>query len=58
MVAIKHDLDVIPEADRVIDLGPNGGKAGGQLVAASTPVGVVKLKTHTGVAFKAVFSRM
>ena len=58
MVAIEHDLDVIAEADRVIDLGPDGGKAGGQVVAASTPEGVVKLKTHTGVAFMAVFSRM
>ena len=58
MVAIEHDLDVIAEADRVIDLGPDGGKAGGQVVAATTPEGVVKLKTHTGVALKAVFSRM
>ena len=58
VVAIEHDLDVIAEADRVIDLGPDGGKAGGQVVAATTPEGVVKLKTHTGVALKAVFSRM
>ena len=58
VVVIEHDLDVIAEANWVIDLGPDGGKAGGQVVAATTPEGVVKLKTHTGVALKAVFSRM
>ena len=57
VVVIEHDLDVIAEADLPIDLGPDGGKAGGQVVAATTPEGVVKLKTHTGVALKAVFSR-
>jgi excinuclease ABC subunit A len=57
VVVIEHDLDVIAEADWVIDLGPDGGKAGGQVVAATTPEGVVKLKTHTGVALKAVLAR-
>ena len=57
VVAIEHDLDVIAEADWVIDLGPDGGKAGGQVVAATTPEGVVKLKTHTGIALKAVLLR-
>jgi excinuclease ABC subunit A len=57
VVVIEHDLDVIAEADWVIDLGPDGGKAGGQVIAATTPEGVVKLKTHTGVALKAVLSR-
>ena len=57
VVVIEHDLDVIAEADWVIDLGPDGGKAGGQVVAATTPEGVVKLKTHTGLALKAVLAR-
>jgi excinuclease ABC subunit A len=57
VVVIEHDLDVIAEADWVIDLGPDGGKAGGQVVAATTPEGVVKLKTHTGVALRAVLAR-
>ena len=57
VVVIEHDFDVIAEADRVIDLGPDGGKAGGQVVPATTPEGVVKLKTHTGVALKAVLAR-
>ena len=57
MVAIEHDLDVIAEADGVMDLGPEGDKAGGRVGAATTPEGVVKLQTHTGVALKAVLSR-
>ena len=48
MVAIGHDFDVFAEADGVMDLGPEGGKAGGQVVAATTPEGVVKLKRIRG----------
>jgi excinuclease ABC subunit A len=57
VVVIEHDLDVIAEADWVLDLGPNGGKDGGRVVAATTPEGVVKLGTATGVALKPVLSR-
>ncbi len=57
VVVIEHDLDVIAEADWVIDLGPDGGNAGGQIVAATTPEKVVKLGTHTGVALKPVLAR-
>jgi excinuclease ABC subunit A len=58
VVVIEHDLDVIAEADWVIDLGPEGGTAGGRVVAATTPEGVVKLGTHTGVALKPVLTRI
>ncbi len=57
VLVIEHDLDVIAEADWVIDLGPDGGKAGGRVVAAATPEGVVKLGTPTGVALAGVLAR-
>jgi excinuclease ABC subunit A len=57
VVVIEHDLDVIAEADWVIDLGPDGGKAGGRVVAAATPENVVALGTHTGVALRHVLAR-
>ena len=57
VVVIEHDLDVIAEADWVIDLGPDGGNAGGRVVAATTPEGVVALGTPTGVALAAVLAR-
>jgi len=57
VVVIEHDLDVIAEADWVIDLGPEGGKDGGRIVAAASPEEVVRLGTHTGVALKAVLGR-
>jgi excinuclease ABC subunit A len=57
VVVIEHDLDVIAEADWVIDLGPEGGKEGGKIVAQCTPEQLVKLKTHTGNALKPVLAR-
>jgi excinuclease ABC subunit A len=58
VVVIEHDLDVIAEADWVIDLGPDGGNAGGQVVASAPPEAVVKLGTHTGIALKSVLARV
>ena len=57
VVVIEHDLDVIAEADWVLDLGPEGGTGGGRVVAASTPEEVVRLGTHTGNALRAVLAR-
>lgn len=49
LLIIEHNLDVIKTADWVIDLGPEGGKAGGQIVAEGTPEEVAKVKgSHTG----------
>jgi excinuclease ABC subunit A len=57
VVVIEHDLDVIAEADWVLDLGPEGGDAGGRVVVAGTPEQVVASGSHTGVALKPVLSR-
>ncbi|MDO9436213.1 excinuclease ABC subunit UvrA, partial [Hydrogenophaga sp.] len=57
VVVIEHDLDVIAEADWIIDLGPEGGNAGGRIVAAAPPEEVVRLGTHTGVALEPVLAR-
>ncbi len=48
VVVIEHDLDLIAEADWVLDLGPGGGDAGGRVVASSPPEELVRLKTATG----------
>jgi excinuclease ABC subunit A len=58
VVVIEHDLDVIAEADWVIDLGPDGGNAGGQVVASAPPEEVVRLQTHTGKALQSVLARV
>ncbi|MBS0293900.1 MAG: excinuclease ABC subunit A, partial [Proteobacteria bacterium] len=57
VVVIEHDLDVIAEADWIIDLGPEGGKDGGTIVGAATPEDLVRLGTHTGRALAPVLAR-
>jgi len=49
VVVVEHNLDVIKSADWVIDLGPKGGSAGGQIVAEGRPEQVAKVvASHTG----------
>ena len=58
VVVIEHDLDVIAEADWVIDLGPEGGVNGGRVVAEAVPEQLVALdESHTGAALRPVLSR-
>jgi len=48
LIVIEHNLDVIKCSDWIIDLGPQGGKNGGQVVAEGPPEIIVKMKSHTG----------
>ncbi|MFW5689970.1 MAG: excinuclease ABC subunit A, partial [Spirochaetota bacterium] len=48
ILVIEHNLDVIGAADHVIDLGPEGGEAGGELTFAGTPDELARSQTHTG----------
>jgi excinuclease ABC subunit A len=58
VLVIEHNLDVIKTADWVIDLGPDGGSRGGELIVVGTPETVAKsLKSHTGVALARLLGR-
>ena len=53
VVVIEHNLDVIKTADWVIDLGPEGGAGGGEVVAVGTPEEVARMPaSHTGAFLK------
>jgi len=53
VLVIEHNLDVIKTADYIIDLGPEGGVGGGQIVATGTPEEVAKVKeSFTGQYLK------
>ncbi len=58
VVVIEHNLDVIKNADYIIDLGPDGGDNGGQVVATGTPEEVAKVKeSYTGQYLKPILER-
>ena len=44
MIVIEHNLDVIKQADWIVDLGPEGGEAGGEIVAVGTPEEVAQVE--------------
>ena len=53
MVVIEHNLDVIKSADYIIDLGPEGGREGGRIIAEGTPEEVASLDTNTALFLRA-----
>ncbi len=58
VVVIEHNLDVIKTADWLVDLGPEGGSGGGQIIATGTPEDVAKVKgSHTGRFLKPLLKR-
>ncbi|TDR16796.1 excinuclease ABC subunit UvrA [Marinicella litoralis] len=58
IMVIEHNLDVIKTADWVIDLGPEGGNGGGEIIATGTPEDLVKVKkSHTGAFLKSVLAK-
>ena len=58
VIVIEHNLDVIKTADRIIDLGPEGGDEGGYLVAEGTPEDVARVDaSHTGRFLRTVLDR-
>ncbi|WJQ13712.1 excinuclease ABC subunit UvrA [Geobacillus stearothermophilus] len=58
VLVIEHNLDVIKTADYIIDLGPEGGDRGGQIVAVGTPEEVAEVKeSHTGRYLKPILER-
>ncbi|MEZ4696460.1 MAG: excinuclease ABC subunit UvrA [Rhodothermales bacterium] len=57
VLVIEHNLDVVKVADHVIDLGPDGGGAGGQIIATGTPEQIARRKSHTGVFLKQELER-
>lgn len=57
VVIIEHNLDVIKTADWLIDLGPEGGSGGGQIIATGTPEEVANTRaSHTGRFLKPLLS--
>ncbi|HGJ5897484.1 excinuclease ABC subunit UvrA [Arsenophonus apicola] len=58
IVIIEHNLDVIKTADWIVDLGPEGGSGGGEILFAGTPEQIVKCKqSHTGQFLKPILKR-
>ena len=58
MLVIEHNLDVIKVADYIIDLGPDGGDAGGKIIATGTPEEVAKNpSSYTGYYLNKVLKK-
>jgi excinuclease ABC subunit A len=58
MLVIEHNLDVIKQADWIVDLGPEGGEAGGEVIATGTPEDVAAVdESYTGQFLRPLLRR-
>ena len=58
MIVIEHNLDVIKCADYIVDMGPEGGDGGGEVIATGTPEQIAKVaKSYTGQYLKKIFAK-
>ena len=58
VIVIEHNLDVVKSADHLIDIGPEGGDAGGEIIATGTPEKVSATKgSYTGEFLRPILSR-
>lgn len=58
MIVIEHNLDVIKCADFIVDMGPEGGDGGGEVIATGTPEQIAKVtKSYTGQYLKKILSK-
>jgi len=58
IIVIEHNLEVIKTADWIVDLGPEGGDSGGEIIASGTPEDVAKVaRSHTGQYLKAMLKK-
>jgi excinuclease ABC subunit A len=58
VIVIEHNLEVIKTADHVIDLGPEGGDAGGEIIAEGTPEEIANIPfSYTGQFLRKIFAR-
>ncbi|TVQ46776.1 MAG: excinuclease ABC subunit A [Gammaproteobacteria bacterium] len=58
VIVIEHNLDVIAEADWILDMGPEGGDGGGRVVARGTPEQLIRRKSHTAQALQGLLQRV
>lgn len=56
VLVIEHNMDLVKTADWIIDLGPEGGKGGGEIIATGTPEKISKMQTPTGLALYEVLN--
>jgi len=58
VLVIEHNLDVIKQADWLVDLGPEGGEGGGEVIAAGTPEDVADVsESYTGQFLRPLLAR-